>query len=135
MPKNSTTTCWPSSRRDSRRRRLAAFCRFWDRASLACTGIGLESGDELTHMHTVGLLGHPDHLPQCGWERPATAASRRRDGGAPPKEQSVPKMPWTPGPFREDTELHVLTSKLPLSRYRDVPRFLAAMLRDMAGES
>ena len=41
----------------------------------------------------------------------------------------MPKMPWTPGPFREDTELHVLTSKLPLSRYRDVPRFLRWSLK------
>jgi quinol monooxygenase YgiN len=41
----------------------------------------------------------------------------------------VPKMPWTRGLFREDAELFVLTSKLPLNRYRDVPRFLRWSLK------
>ncbi len=41
----------------------------------------------------------------------------------------MPKMPWTRGLFREDAELFVLTSKLPLSRYRDVPRFLRWSLK------
>jgi quinol monooxygenase YgiN len=38
----------------------------------------------------------------------------------------MPALPWTTGPFNptEDRELHVLTSTLPLTRYRDVPRFL-----------
>jgi hypothetical protein len=38
----------------------------------------------------------------------------------------MPVLPWTTGPFdpRGDRELHVLTSTLPLTRYRDVPRFL-----------
>ena len=38
----------------------------------------------------------------------------------------MPALPWTTGPFKPtgDRELHVLTSTLPLSRYRDVPRFL-----------
>jgi hypothetical protein len=39
---------------------------------------------------------------------------------------SVPALPWTTGSYKptEDGELHVLTSTLPLTRYRDVPRFL-----------
>lgn len=41
----------------------------------------------------------------------------------------MPKMPWTDGPYRQDGELHVLTSSLPLKRYRDVPRFLRWSLR------
>lgn len=41
----------------------------------------------------------------------------------------MPKMPWTDGPYRQDGELHVLTSRLPLNRYRDVPRFLRWSLR------
>jgi hypothetical protein len=38
----------------------------------------------------------------------------------------MPTLPWTTGPFNPagDQELHVLTSTLPLTRYRDVPRFL-----------
>ena len=38
----------------------------------------------------------------------------------------MPALPWTTGPFNptDDRELHVLTSTLPLTRYRDVPRFL-----------
>lgn len=38
----------------------------------------------------------------------------------------MPALPWTTGPFNptDDQELHVLTSTLPLARYRDVPRFL-----------
>jgi hypothetical protein len=41
----------------------------------------------------------------------------------------VPKMPWTRGLFREDAELFVLTSKLPLNRHRDVLRFLRWSLK------
>ena len=41
----------------------------------------------------------------------------------------MPKMPWTVCPYRTDTELHVLTSRLPLTRYRDVPRFLRWSMR------
>jgi hypothetical protein len=41
----------------------------------------------------------------------------------------MPKMPWTRGQFRGDTELHVLASRLPLNRYRDVPRFLRWTLK------
>ena len=39
----------------------------------------------------------------------------------------MPALPWTTGPFNPtgDRELHVLTSTLPLTRYRDVPRFLS----------
>ena len=39
---------------------------------------------------------------------------------------SVPALPWTTGSYNPtgDRELHVLTSTLPLTRYRDVPRFL-----------
>ena len=39
---------------------------------------------------------------------------------------SVPALPWTTGSYNPtgDQELHVLTSTLPLTRYRDVPRFL-----------
>jgi quinol monooxygenase YgiN len=38
----------------------------------------------------------------------------------------MPALPWTTGPFNPtgDRELHVLTSTLPLTHYRDVPRFL-----------
>jgi len=38
----------------------------------------------------------------------------------------MPALPWTTGPFNPtgDRELHVLTSTLPLTRYRDVPRFI-----------
>lgn len=38
----------------------------------------------------------------------------------------MPALPWTTGPFNPtgDRGLHVLTSTLPLARYRDVPRFL-----------
>jgi quinol monooxygenase YgiN len=38
----------------------------------------------------------------------------------------MPALPWTTGPFNPtgEGELHVLTSTLPLTRYRDVPRFL-----------
>ena len=38
----------------------------------------------------------------------------------------MPALPWTKGPYNPtgDGELHVLTSTLPLTRYRDVPRFL-----------
>lgn len=36
----------------------------------------------------------------------------------------MPKLPWTVGQYCADTEMHVLTSRLPLHRYRDVPRFL-----------
>jgi hypothetical protein len=38
----------------------------------------------------------------------------------------MPALPWTNGPYNptRDGELHVLTSTLPLTRYRDVPRFL-----------
>jgi hypothetical protein len=38
-------------------------------------------------------------------------------------------MPWARGLFGEDAELFVLTSKLPLNRYRDVPRFLRWSLK------
>jgi quinol monooxygenase YgiN len=41
----------------------------------------------------------------------------------------MPKMPWTRGLFQENTELHVLTSSLPLNRYRDIPRFLRWSLK------
>lgn len=43
----------------------------------------------------------------------------------------MPALPWTTGPFNPvgDTELHVLTSTLPLTRYRDVPRFLRWAMR------
>jgi hypothetical protein len=41
----------------------------------------------------------------------------------------MPKMPWARGLFREDTELHVLASSLPLRRYRDIPRFLRWSLK------
>jgi hypothetical protein len=38
----------------------------------------------------------------------------------------MPALPWATGPFNptRDLDLHVLTSTLPLTRYRDVPRFL-----------
>ena len=38
----------------------------------------------------------------------------------------MPALPWTTGPYRpdDDTTLHVLTSMLPLRRFRDIPRFL-----------
>ena len=38
----------------------------------------------------------------------------------------MPALPWTNGPYNPTGagELHVLTSTLPLTRYRDVPRFL-----------
>ena len=43
----------------------------------------------------------------------------------------MPALPWTSGPFNAtgDRELHVLTSTLPLTRYRDVPRFLRWAMR------
>lgn len=43
----------------------------------------------------------------------------------------MPALPWTKGPFHpaEDAELHVLTSRLPLRRYSDVPRFLMWTMR------
>lgn len=36
----------------------------------------------------------------------------------------MPALPWTRGQYREDTEVHVLVSRLQLARYRDMPRFL-----------
>ena len=38
----------------------------------------------------------------------------------------MPALPWTNGPHQPapGEELHVLTSTLPLTHYRDVPRFL-----------
>jgi hypothetical protein len=36
----------------------------------------------------------------------------------------MPELPWSTGQYRADTELHVLTSRLPLTSYRDIPRFL-----------
>jgi quinol monooxygenase YgiN len=38
----------------------------------------------------------------------------------------VPALRWTTGQYRpdDDTDLHVLTSMLPLRRFRDIPRFL-----------
>jgi hypothetical protein len=36
----------------------------------------------------------------------------------------MPNLPWTSGAYQQGTELHVLASRLPLTRYRDVPRFL-----------
>ena len=36
----------------------------------------------------------------------------------------MPTLPWTNGPYADDAPLHVLTSTLPLTRYRDVARFL-----------
>jgi hypothetical protein len=36
----------------------------------------------------------------------------------------MPELPRTSGQYHADTELHVLTSRLPLIRYRDIPRFL-----------
>jgi len=41
----------------------------------------------------------------------------------------MPALPWTPGRYRDGTELHVLTSSLPLNRYRDIPRFLRWSLK------
>jgi quinol monooxygenase YgiN len=41
----------------------------------------------------------------------------------------MPALPWTKGEYRDDTELHVLTSRLPLKRYRDVARFLRWTMR------
>jgi hypothetical protein len=43
----------------------------------------------------------------------------------------MPALPWTNGPYNPtgDGELHVLTSTLPLTRYRDVPRFLRWTMR------
>lgn len=42
----------------------------------------------------------------------------------------MPALPWTTGPYTPgDTQLHVLTSTLPLNRYRDVPRFLRWTMR------
>jgi hypothetical protein len=43
----------------------------------------------------------------------------------------VPTLPWTVCRYQPtaDEPLHVLTSTLPLQRYRDVPRFLRWTLR------
>ena len=43
----------------------------------------------------------------------------------------MPALPWTSGPYKPsaDDELHVLTSRLPLRRYADVPKFLYWTLR------
>jgi hypothetical protein len=43
----------------------------------------------------------------------------------------MPALPWTSGLYNPtgDRELHVLTSTLPLTRYRDVPRFLRWTMR------
>jgi hypothetical protein len=43
----------------------------------------------------------------------------------------MPALPWTTGPFnpKGNRELHVLTSTLPLTRYRDVPRFLRVAMQ------
>ena len=41
----------------------------------------------------------------------------------------MPTLPWTSGPYVDDAPLHVLTSTLPLNRYRDVPRFLRWALK------
>ena len=41
----------------------------------------------------------------------------------------MPKMPWASCRYRQDGDLHVLTSRLPLKRYRDLPRFLMWTLR------
>ena len=43
----------------------------------------------------------------------------------------MPALPWTKGTFEpaEDGELHVLTSRLPLRKYTDVPRFLMWTMR------
>lgn len=41
----------------------------------------------------------------------------------------MPKLAWTPGGYHEGGELHVLTSRLPLNSYRDVPRFLKWTLK------
>jgi hypothetical protein len=40
------------------------------------------------------------------------------------KESAMPAMPWSSGSYTDDTELLVLTSRLPLTRWRDVPRFM-----------
>ncbi|WP_433194642.1 hypothetical protein ACQP1G_38745 [Nocardia sp. CA-107356] len=43
----------------------------------------------------------------------------------------MPALPWTPGTHQpaDGDELHVLTSRLPLRNYADVPRFLYWTLR------
>jgi hypothetical protein len=41
----------------------------------------------------------------------------------------MPALPWVKGQHTGDGELHVFTSRLPLKRYRDVPRFLMWTLR------
>lgn len=43
----------------------------------------------------------------------------------------MPALPWTKGTYQPDegTEVHVLTSRLPLRRYTDVPRFLMWTMR------
>lgn len=41
----------------------------------------------------------------------------------------MPALPWTTGTYREEGELQVLTSRLPLTRYRDVARFLRWTLK------
>jgi hypothetical protein len=43
----------------------------------------------------------------------------------------MPTLPWTACRYRPDDQatLHVLTSTLPLARYRDVPRFMRWALR------
>ncbi|GAB2534782.1 hypothetical protein [Nocardia heshunensis] len=43
----------------------------------------------------------------------------------------MPALPWTKGPHQpaDGAALHVLTSRLPLTNYRDVPRFLYWTMR------
>ncbi len=36
----------------------------------------------------------------------------------------MPPLPWTRGQYRTYGQLHVMTSRLQLARYRDLPRFL-----------
>jgi hypothetical protein len=45
----------------------------------------------------------------------------------------MPALPWTTGPFNPtgDRELHVLTSTLPLTRYRDVPRWVMQIRKQL----
>jgi quinol monooxygenase YgiN len=42
----------------------------------------------------------------------------------PRGEDFVPVLPWSTCQYRAETQLHVLTSRLPLKSYRDIPRFL-----------
>lgn len=41
----------------------------------------------------------------------------------------MPRLPWRTCRYRADMELHVLTSRLPLTSYRDIPGFLRWTLK------